>query len=171
MFEQVLMLALMLIGAHWLCDYPLQGQFLSDAKAKGPLRFYHLVAHAGIQGAAVAAVTANVWLGLAEWVAHTVIDELKVRGRTTFAQDQALHIVCKALWLTVMFGLLSTHALAKQEQAKPERPLPTAERQIPVAPKCRPPIRINFWVMDGNGKLKLVGSRLLEGLCEDEIHG
>ncbi|MGR9317300.1 hypothetical protein ACU8LZ_12715 [Rhizobium leguminosarum] len=27
MFEQVLMLALMLIGAHWLCDYPLQGQF------------------------------------------------------------------------------------------------------------------------------------------------
>jgi hypothetical protein len=99
MYEHALMLALMLLGAHWLCDYPLQGQFLSDAKSKGPLRFYHLVAHAGIQGAAVALVTQNVWLGLAEWLLHTAIDEAKVRGHTTFAQDQALHIACKAFWL------------------------------------------------------------------------
>jgi hypothetical protein len=95
MIEQVLMLALMLLGAHWVCDYPLQGQFLSDAKAKGPLRFYHLVAHAGIQGAAVALVTGNIWLGLAEWTAHTAIDEAKVRGKTTFAQDQALLASCQ----------------------------------------------------------------------------
>jgi|SRR5690606_16699579 len=99
--ESILMLALMLLGAHWLCDYPLQGQFLSDAKVKGPLRFYHLVAHAGIHGAAVALVTGNVWLGLAEWLAHTVIDEAKVRGRTTFAQDQAAHIICKIAWLAI----------------------------------------------------------------------
>lgn len=103
--ENMLMLALMLIGAHWLCDYPLQGQFLSDAKANGPLRVYHLVAHAGIQGAAVALVTGNVWLGLAEWAAHTVIDELKVKGLTTFAIDQALHIACKVAWLSVIFAL------------------------------------------------------------------
>lgn len=96
------MTALMLIGAHWVCDYPLQGQFLSDAKVNGPLRFYHLVAHAGIHGAAVALVTGNVWLGLAEWVAHTVIDELKVRGKTTFALDQVLHIVCKAVWWGIL---------------------------------------------------------------------
>jgi hypothetical protein len=107
MNEQMLMLAMMLLGAHWVCDYPLQGQFLSDAKAKGPLRAYHLIAHAGIQGAAVALVTANVWLGLAEWAAHTVIDELKVRGKTTFAQDQALHIACKVLWLIVIFSGLA----------------------------------------------------------------
>lgn len=102
--ENILMLALLLLGAHWLCDYPLQGQFLSDAKAKGPLRFYHLVAHAGIQGAAVAVVTGNVWLGLAEWLAHTAIDEAKVRGKTTFAQDQALHIACKAVWLLIVLA-------------------------------------------------------------------
>ena len=95
----ILMLFLMLLGAHWVCDYPLQGDFLAKAKFEGPLRLYHLVAHAGIQGAAVALVTGNVWLGLAEWAAHTVIDELKVKGKTTFATDQALHIVCKALWL------------------------------------------------------------------------
>jgi len=101
--ESMLMMALMLIGAHWLCDYPLQGPFLSDAKQNGPLRFYHLVAHAGIQGAAVVLVTGNIWLGLAEWAAHTVIDEAKVRGKTSFAVDQALHIGCKAVWLVVLF--------------------------------------------------------------------
>lgn len=100
--SDILMLALMLLGAHWLCDYPLQGQFLSDAKAKGPLRFYHLVAHSGIQGAGVAIVTGSVWLGLSEWIAHTAIDEAKVRGKTSFATDQALHIGCKAVWLLVI---------------------------------------------------------------------
>lgn len=95
--------ALMLMAAHWLADYPLQGEFLSSAKSNGPMRFYHLVAHAGIQGAAVFLVTGSIWLGLAEWAAHTVIDEAKVRGRTTFAQDQALHIICKAIWLAVIF--------------------------------------------------------------------
>ena len=100
--ESILMLALMLLGAHWLCDYPLQGPFLSDAKANGPLRAYHLVAHAGIHGAAVALVTGNVWLGLAEWAAHTVIDELKVRGKTSFAVDQVLHIACKVVWVAIL---------------------------------------------------------------------
>lgn len=102
--ESVLMLAVLLLGAHWVCDYPLQGDFLATAKAKGPLRFYHLWAHAGIHGAAVALVTGNVWLGLAEWLAHTIIDELKVRGRSTFALDQTLHIVCKAVWLLITVG-------------------------------------------------------------------
>lgn len=100
--EALMMLALMLIGAHWLCDYPLQGQFLSDAKAAGPLRLYHLVAHAGIHGAAVALVTGSVGLGIAEWVAHTIIDQLKVEGKTTFAMDQSLHILCKLAWLLLL---------------------------------------------------------------------
>lgn len=99
--ESILMLAAMLLGAHWVCDYPLQGDFLATAKQKGPLRFYHLWAHAGIHGTAVALVTGNVWLGLAEWLAHTIIDEAKVKGRTTFAQDQMAHIVCKIAWLTI----------------------------------------------------------------------
>ena len=96
------MILLMMLAAHWLADYPLQGQFLSDAKAHGPLRVYHLVAHAGIHGGAVALVTGNLWLGLAEWVAHTIIDELKVRGWTSVALDQALHILCKLMWLAAL---------------------------------------------------------------------
>lgn len=102
--ETMLQIMLLLLGAHWICDYPLQGPFLSDAKVNGPLRFYHLFAHAGIHGAAVALVTGNVWLGLAEWAAHTIIDEIKVKGKTTFEIDQILHIVCKVVWWLVVIG-------------------------------------------------------------------
>ncbi|WP_245958447.1 DUF3307 domain-containing protein [Pelagibacterium sediminicola] len=97
-------LTLMLLAVHWVADYPLQGDFLAQAKQKGPLRVYHLVAHAGIHGGGVALVTGSVWLGLAEWVAHTIIDELKVRGWTSFALDQVLHIICKAVWLAILFA-------------------------------------------------------------------
>ena len=99
--EAALTMALMLLAAHWVADYPLQGDFLSRAKAEGPLRVYHLVAHAGIHGGAVALVTGSVWLGLAEWAAHTVNNELKVRGWTSFALDQVLHIGCKIVWLAI----------------------------------------------------------------------
>ncbi|TLX12129.1 hypothetical protein [Rhizobium sp. MHM7A] len=77
----------------------MEGQFLSDAKQSGPLRVYHLIAHSGIQGAGVALVTGNIWLGLLEWLPHTMIGEAKVRRKTTFAQDKALHIACKLAWL------------------------------------------------------------------------
>jgi hypothetical protein len=95
-------IALYLLAGHWVADYPLQGDFLAKAKQSGPLRVYHLIAHAGIQGATVALITGSLWLGLAEWLAHTIIDEAKVRGKTTFAVDQALHIACKALWIIAL---------------------------------------------------------------------
>jgi hypothetical protein len=95
--ESILTLALMLLPVHVICDYPCR--VLCKAKQSGPLRVYHLVAHSGIQGAHVGLVTGNVWLGLTEWVFHTVIDEAKVKGPITFTQAQALHLGCKALWL------------------------------------------------------------------------
>lgn len=103
--EVLFMTALMLLSAHWLADYPLQGDFLATAKAQGPLRVYHLCAHSGIHAGAVALVTGSVWLGLAEFVAHAIIDENKTHGRISFATDQALHIACKAAWLTVLFAI------------------------------------------------------------------
>ncbi|WP_246704554.1 hypothetical protein [Rhizobium sp. P32RR-XVIII] len=66
--------------------------FLSGPKQSGPLRVYHLIAGVGL-------VTGSVWLGLAEWLAHTIIDEVAVGGGTTFAQDQASQIAGKAVWL------------------------------------------------------------------------
>lgn len=101
--HDLLMIALLLLAGHWVADYPLQGDFLATAKQKGPLRAYHLIAHAGIHGGTVALITGNLWLGLAEWLVHAIIDEAKVRGYTSFQQDQAMHIVCKAAWLLVIF--------------------------------------------------------------------
>ncbi|MEH7834458.1 MULTISPECIES: hypothetical protein [Rhizobium] len=91
-------------------DHPVRPRVVG--KQSGPLRVYHLTAHSGIQGAGVAVVTGNMWLGLLEWLAHTTIDEAKVRGRTTFAQALALHIFCKAVWLAclVLFATLSPGA-------------------------------------------------------------
>ena len=93
---------LLLLAAHWLADYPLQGDFLAKAKQSGPLRIYHLIAHAGIHAGAVTIVTGSVVLGIFEWVAHTIIDELKIRGKTTFAIDQALHVICKIVYIIVL---------------------------------------------------------------------
>lgn len=103
--EPILTMALMLLAAHWVADYPLQGDFLATAKAHGPLRVYHLCAHAGIHAGAVALVTGQVWLGPAEFVAHTIIDESKTRGRISFATDQALHIACKVVWLAILTAI------------------------------------------------------------------
>jgi hypothetical protein len=100
--EVLFIILFMLLAAHWLADYPLQGDFLASAKQKGPLRFYHLVAHAGIHGAFVMVITGSWILGLTEWVAHTIIDELKVRGKTTFAIDQVLHISCKVAYVIIL---------------------------------------------------------------------
>jgi hypothetical protein len=102
MVELFIYTLFLLLAAHWVADYPLQGDFLAKAKQQGPLRVYHLVAHAGIQGAAVTLVTGSLWLGLLEWLLHTVIDDMKVNGKTTFAQDQALHVICKVLWAVVV---------------------------------------------------------------------
>lgn len=93
---------MLLLAAHWLADYPLQGEFLAKAKQEGPLRIYHLVAHSGIHGAFVMIVTGSWILGLTEWIAHTIIDELKVKGKTNFALDQAIHIACKAIYVIIL---------------------------------------------------------------------
>lgn len=100
--EGLLGVGLILLAAHWICDYPLQGDFLATAKSKGPLRVYHLIAHSGIHGGAVALITGNAWIGLAELILHTIIDENKVKGRISFVTDQTLHVLCKFLWLLLL---------------------------------------------------------------------
>lgn len=102
-------LVYMLVG-HALCDYPLQGDFLSKAKNRfaaipGVPWYQALGAHSLIQAGAVYLVTGNVWLGLAEFSAHFAIDDLKCAGRIDFNTDQALHVGCKLLWWTVLLSL------------------------------------------------------------------
>lgn len=104
---EALTLLLALIAAHALCDYPLQGDFLSRAKNRAaPLPgvpwYQAMGAHAAIHGGAVGLVTGVWWLGVAEFAAHFLIDDLKCRGRLSFDGDQIAHLVCKAAWVAAV---------------------------------------------------------------------
>jgi hypothetical protein len=99
----VIALLFLLLATHAVCDYPLQGDFLSRGKNhRSPLPgvpwYQCLTAHALIHGGAVALVTGSVWLGVAEFVLHASIDYGKCDGRYGFDADQGLHVACKAAW-------------------------------------------------------------------------
>lgn len=97
---------LAMIAAHAVADYPLQGDFLAKAKNRtapipGVPWWQALGAHAIIHGGAVGFITRSPALGIAEAVAHAITDDLKCRGKLTYNQDQAIHVVCKALWAAI----------------------------------------------------------------------
>jgi hypothetical protein len=102
------MLGLLVVG-HALCDYPLQGDFLARAKNRvepiaGVPFWQALSAHSVIHGGAVALVTGMPILGIAEAVAHWLIDDAKCRGRIGFNADQLAHVACKAAWVAIATG-------------------------------------------------------------------
>lgn len=104
----VTMMALLLF-AHALADYPLQGDFLSKAKNRtapivGVPWWQALTAHAVIQAGFVGVITGSIGLAFAEFVAHWLIDDLKCRNRIGFNTDQALHIGCKVAWCLIAFA-------------------------------------------------------------------
>jgi hypothetical protein len=93
----------LLVAAHMLCDYPLQGDFLARAKNRampipGVPWYQALGAHSIMHGAAVGLLTGVPALGVLEAAAHAAIDDSKCMGRIGFNTDQALHIGCKAAW-------------------------------------------------------------------------
>lgn len=104
-------LVLLLLAAHALCDYPLQGDFLSTAKNRqAPLPgvpwFQALGAHALIHAGAVLVLTGVWWLAAFEAVAHAAIDDAKCAGRISFNTDQALHVLCKLAYAGVVLWCL-----------------------------------------------------------------
>lgn len=107
-----------LLVGHALADYPLQGDFLATGKnrhftfnAAAPW-WLLLTMHALIHAGAVALVTQSPSLGVGEFIAHACIDGAKCDevfgefGKRAFTIDQALHIVCKLVWI-----LLATQVL------------------------------------------------------------
>lgn len=103
-FVQMLFL---LIAAHGLADFPLQGQFMSDAKnpthALGKLGWpMVLVLHGFIHGGFVFLITGSLVLGVCEVLIHCAIDYTKCQGKISFQTDQALHLGCKVLWASAV---------------------------------------------------------------------
>lgn len=99
-----------LIAAHALFDFPLQGEAVAINKnrnLKTELQkhvpwFYWMGAHSLCHGLAVAVITNCVWFGLAETIAHFVIDFGKCEQKYSIHIDQALHILCKIVWVLII---------------------------------------------------------------------
>lgn len=98
-----LQLFALLVFAHALADYPLQGDFLAKAKAGAfapAVPWWQAMgAHVVIHGGFVMLATGSLLLGTAEAVCHGLIDWAKCRGVLSFNEDQALHLLCKVMWV------------------------------------------------------------------------
>ena len=93
----------LLLFAHALADYPLQGDFLAKAKNRtapvpGVPWWHALGAHALIHAGFVYLVTQHLLLAALEFVLHAAIDDAKCRGKLSYNADQALHVACKVAW-------------------------------------------------------------------------
>ena len=101
----------LLVIAHAITDYPLQGPFIAEYKVPGAPRFGGevvwpcvLSAHALVNASGVLLVTASLTLSVAEAVLHWLIDLGKGRRAYGFSSDQSLHLANKAA-LAVAAGL------------------------------------------------------------------
>jgi hypothetical protein len=103
-----------LLAGHALGDYALQGEFIATNKNRhfkpkgydpalhGPQQTiwpYVLTSHALIHGLFVYLATASIGLGIAETCAHWLIDFAKCEKWFGIHIDQALHLICKVLWV------------------------------------------------------------------------
>lgn len=108
-----------LFVGHSLGDFALQTDWTARFKsrhANPPIAtskypnwiwIHVLASHSAIHGGLVALITGSIWLGLAEFVAHAVIDFCKSESYFGFNTDQLLHLGCKLLWGVLLFsGLL-----------------------------------------------------------------
>ena len=100
---------IMLIGAHFVCDYVLQTDAIATGKNRNidPCKFgvdwrYWMTAHAVTHGFGVGIVTGSVWLGVAECVAHWIIDAGKCDRYYGLHTDQILHLICKVVIILFM---------------------------------------------------------------------
>lgn len=104
-------LFLMLAMGHCVADYPLQTDRIAIEKCRGcsaTLSWqWWLAAHAGTHAFFVAWITAQPLLGLAEWIAHALIDHLKCQKLYNLAVDQFLHLMCKLVWAILAIKCMS----------------------------------------------------------------
>jgi hypothetical protein len=101
----------LLLGAHALADYPLQGPYLSEAKnpntAIGKQVWkWALPSHGLIHGLFVTLITSYLWLGILEVICHCAIDFAKSNNKISFNADQLLHVTCKVLWVLAALFVL-----------------------------------------------------------------
>ena len=107
------LLFLFLVG-HAVADFVLQPEAMGVNKsrrryqsAQHPEGFppwgIWLSAHALTHGGAATLACGDWTVGVLETALHAFIDHTKCEGRITFLQDQALHVLCKILYVLFLF--------------------------------------------------------------------
>lgn len=101
-----------LLVGHVLADYPLQGEFLAKAKNRlNPIPgvpWYqamgaHAILHGGVVGLICQLAAGLWWIGILEAICHFAIDDAKCTGKIGFNVDQLLHVLCKIVWIFLIF--------------------------------------------------------------------
>ena len=107
-------MAFMLLFAHCLGDFALQNDFVANAKNHNTLLgktenmwLFVLPAHAMIHAGLVFLVTGSLAMATVEFFAHTAIDFAKCDKKFGFAVDQILHLLCKAVYVVIIFKGIS----------------------------------------------------------------
>lgn len=99
----------LLLGCHAFGDYVFQSDWVGKYKNRHNAKdlepyglkdawWYVLPCHGLTHGVLVYFVTQSLWVGIAEFVIHTVVDFLKCEKKITFHQDQIIHLACKFFW-------------------------------------------------------------------------
>lgn len=102
--EVSLLVFFYLVLGHFITDYIFQSDFVAKHKSrKNNLAdvpwYYIMFSHAAAHAATVITITGNPWLGLAELLVHYAIDVGKCESYFNIHIDQALHILCKLIWV------------------------------------------------------------------------
>jgi hypothetical protein len=96
----------LLVLAHFVCDFSLQSDRMAREKVPGSDRTLNwrwwLLGHSSSHGLAVALITGVPLLGVAETALHGLIDWCKGRYRLSMTIDQSLHLLCKLAWVGCM---------------------------------------------------------------------
>ena len=102
-----------LVG-HALGDYVFHRDIMATSKSRHaaifktasrgfPGWFYWLFSHALVHGGAVFLISGSLLLGTIETVLHTIIDFSKCEHWISIHVDQILHIVCKVVYVYVIY--------------------------------------------------------------------
>ena len=100
------------IVGHALADFVLQSGAMARGKSRSyqgepgePPWYYWLTSHALMHGGVVAIIAGSAGFGLAEFIAHWLIDFGKCEKLYGFNTDQLLHLICKLIWISFIAGI------------------------------------------------------------------
>jgi len=90
-------LLLALVSAHFICDFPLQSDWIGKNKSPitgGTIWPWVMAAHAATHATGTYVVSGSVKAAMFQFAAHALIDIGKCLGAYGFHTDQTLHLTC-----------------------------------------------------------------------------